>query len=272
MLAFKNFRTYFFRGMAALLPTILTIWIFFQCYLFIQGNIGKPINHGIVQLVVATTEWPVVMEDQKRSYAMKLYPELQGQASLIDMKIHDESFVQEVRTAIAEEFWVTGKGQVTGFLVAVVGVCFIGAFLASVVGRTLWRLIENMIANIPLISKVYPYIKQITDFVFMKKKMTFNQVVAIQYPRKGVWSVALVTGIGLKKVINAVEKEVLTVFVPSSPTPFTGYVIMTPKDETIELDMTVQEAMRFTISGGVITPAEHAAFEAMVKKGKEDDA
>lgn len=271
MLAFKNFRTYFLRGMAALLPTILTIWIFFQCYIFIQDNIGKPINKGIVRIIVATTDWPVVLEEQKRSYAPKLYQELQGQPGLIDVKIQDEEVVRKIRIAVGEEFWVTGKGQVTGFLVAIVGVCFIGAFLASVVGRTLWRIIENMLGNIPLISKVYPYIKQITDFVFTKKKMAFNQVVAIQYPRKGVWSVALVTGIGLKKVINTVEKEVLTVFVPSSPTPFTGYVIMAPKDETIELDMTVEEAMRFTISGGVITPSEHAAFEAMVNKEKENN-
>ena len=69
------------------------------------------------------------------------------------------------------------------------------------------------------------------------------------------------------------EKDFLTVFVPSSPTPFTGYVIMTPKDETIEVEMTVEEALRFTISGGVITPSEHEAFQALSTKeeNKVDD-
>lgn len=228
MQAFKNFRSYFFRGMAALLPTILTIWIFVQCYIFVQDKVSVYINKGVVLLITRFTE----------RYSVEFL----------------------------NDFWVDGPGRITGFFLAIIGVCFIGAFLASFAGRTIWRLIEKGFASIPLVKKVYPYIKQITDFVLAKKKLSFNKVVALQYPRKGVWSVGMVTGTGLKKIVNAREKEFLTVFVPSSPTPFTGYVIMTPKDETIELDMSIEEALRFTISGGVITPAEHEAFEAMKNK------
>ena len=231
MQAFKNFRTYFFRGMAALLPTILTIWIFVQSYLFIQNNVSRHINGFIVKLIrLVTHEW-------------------------------SEDFLIS--------FWVKGRGQITGFVVALVAVCILGALLASVVGKTLWRIFEKALARIPFVKKVYPYIKQITDFLLAKKRLSFNKVVAIQYPRKGIWSVALVTGSGLKKVNESKRKEFLTVFVPSSPTPFTGYVIITPKDETIELDMTIEEALRFTVSGGVITPAEHEAFEAMRSNEEE---
>ena len=102
-----------------------------------------------------------------------------------------------------------------------------------------------------------------------KKDLSFNEVVALQYPRKDTWSIGLVTGKGLKKISETERKELLTVFVPTSPTPFTGYVIMTPRDETIALDMTIEEAMRFTISGGVITPAEHKAFQALSGKSEE---
>ena len=225
MQALKNFRTYFFRGMAALLPTILTIWIFVQCYLFVQNRISIHINRGIVRLILEVTE---------------------------------DRYSQE----FLEEFWVYGNGQIAGFVLAIIGVCFIGAFLASFAGRTLWRMVEKGISRIPLVKKVYPYIKQITDFVLAKQKMSFNRVVALQYPRKGVWSVGMVTGAGLRKISESIQREFLTVFVPTSPTPFTGYVIITPKDETIELDMTVEEALRFTISGGVITPAEREAFRA----------
>lgn len=228
MRAFKNFRSYFFRGMAALLPTILTIWIFVQCYIFVQDKVSVYINKGVVLLITRFTE----------RYSVEFL----------------------------NNFWVDGPGRITGFFLAIIGVCFIGAFLASFAGRAIWRIIEKGFASIPLVKKVYPYIKQITDFVLAKKKLSFNKVVALQYPRKGVWSVGMVTGTGLKKIVNAHEKEFLTVFVPSSPTPFTGYVIMTPKDETIELDMSIEEALRFTISGGVITPAEHEAFEAMKNK------
>ncbi|MCD6395861.1 MAG: DUF502 domain-containing protein [Planctomycetes bacterium] len=233
MQATKNFRTYFFRGMAALLPTILTIWIFVQSYHFIQDRVSVHINRGLVWII----GW-----------------------------VSEGKWTHEFLT----DFWVDGAGKITGFFVAVVGVVFIGAFLASVMGRTLWHMFEKMLVNIPLVKKVYPYIKQITDFFLTKQNLTFNDVVALQYPRKGVWSVGMVTGAGLKKISDSLSKEFLTVFVPTSPTPFTGYVIMTPKDETIELDMTIEEALRFTISGGVITPAEQRAFEAMSNKDEND--
>lgn len=222
--ALKHFRSYFFRGMAALLPTILTIWIFVQCYVFIQDRISVHINRGVVQLILMSTE----------RYAKE---------ALVD-------------------FWVEGPGRVTGFFVAVVVVVFIGAFLASVMGRTIWRFFEKALVNIPLFRSVYPHIKQVTDFLLAKKDLTFSKVVALEYPRKGTWSIALVTGKGIKRVNTEAKDELLTVFVPSSPTPFTGYVILVPKSETIELDYTIEESLRFIISGGVVTPAEQLAFEA----------
>ena len=269
MQAFKNFRTYFFRGMAALLPTILTIWIFVQCYLFVKNNISTHINEGVVKVFMLTVDgYPYTTDDQKRAYAIEKDPTLSTKPEDLKQRITDADIIDGTRMKIAREYWVEGRGQITGFIVALVAVCILGALLASVVGKTLWRIFEKALARIPFVKKVYPYIKQITDFLLTKKKLSFNKVVAIQYPRKGVWSLALVTGSGLKKVNQSKRKEFLTVFVPSSPTPFTGYVIITPKDETIELDMTIEEALRFTVSGGVITPAEHEAFEAM-RSGEE---
>ena len=224
MHALRNFRTYFFRGMAALLPTILTIWIFVQCYVFIQDKISIHINKALVWLMLQSTDqW-------SRDF---LY-----------------------------NFWVTGPGKIAGFFITIIGVVIIGAFLASVMGRTLWHFFEKAWLNIPLIKQVYPYIKQVTDFFLSRKELSFSKVVALEYPRKGSWSIGLVTGKGLHKVVKDFKKEYLTVFVPTSPTPFTGYVIMVPKEETIEMDLTIEEALRFVISGGVITPMEHKAFQA----------
>jgi uncharacterized membrane protein len=228
MQALKNFRSYFFRGMAALLPTILTIWIFVQCYVFIQDKVSIHINGWIVKLIlVFSNNW-------------------------------DEQFLND--------FWVDGPGRITGFFVAIIGVCFIGAFLASVAGRTIWHYVERNLMRIPLVRQVYPYIKQVTDFFLAKKSLEFSKVVAFEYPRKDTWSVGLVTGTGLKKISLARATDFFTVFVPTSPTPFTGYVIMVPRAETIELEMSIEEALRFVISGGVITPTEHRAFEASRKE------
>ncbi len=210
--------------MAALLPTILTIWIFVQCYIFIQEKISVHINKALVWLMLQVTD----------------------------------QWSKEFLTA----FWVEGGGKVTGFFVTIIGVVMIGAFLASVVGRSLWHFFEKAWVNLPLVKQVYPYIKQITDFFLAKRELTFSQVVALEYPRRGSWSIGLVTGTGLRKVVDDFKKDYLTVFVPTSPTPFTGYVIMVPKEETIALDLTIEEGLRFVISGGVITPAEHRAFQA----------
>lgn len=220
----RNFRNYFLRGTAALLPTILTIWIFVQCYVFIQDKVSIHLNKGLVQLILFSTDH------------------------------YSKDFL--------ESFWVEGPGKITGFFVAILGVVFIGAFLASVMGKTIWHFFERALVSIPLFRSIYPHIKQVTDFLLAKKELAFNQVVAVEYPRKGMWSIGLVTGQGIKCVTAAAKKELLTIFVPTSPTPFTGYVVMTPKDETIELDYTIEEALRFVVSGGVITPAKQMAFEA----------
>jgi uncharacterized membrane protein len=200
-----------------------------QCYVFIQDKVSIHLNKGLVQLILLITDR------------------------------YSKDFL--------ESFWVDGPGKITGFFVAILGVVFIGAFLASVMGKTIWHFFERALARIPLFRSIYPHIKQVTDFLLTKKELAFSQVVAVEYPRKGAWSIGLVTGQGIKCVAAAAKKELLTVFVPTSPTPFTGYVIMTPKDETIELNYTIEEALRFVVSGGVITPAKQMAFEAEKLKG-----
>ena len=251
------------RGLAALLPTILTIWIFWQCYIFIQEKVSMPINRGVVKGLVAVIDWyPAITDEDKRAYLIARNPELVSSPDKLSRRLQAPATIRGTRLAVAERFWVYGRGQVTGFIIAIIGVCAIGAFLASVVGRTLWHMMEKALTNLPLIKQVYPYVKQVTDFFLAKKNLTFTKVVAFEYPRKGTWSIGLVTGTGLRKVVDTLSREFLTVFVPTSPTPFTGYVIMTPKEETIELDMTIEQALRYVISGGVITPGEHLAFEA----------
>ena len=270
MQAFKNFRTYFLRGMAALLPTVLTIWIFVQFYVFVQQKISVHINRGVVRLLVGVVDWyPPVTDEQKRAYAVREDPTLQNDPRALARRLDDRDIIRGTRIQVAEKYWVTGKGQFAGIIIAIIGVVFLGAFLYSVMGRTIYRIFEKTLMQLPLVKKVYPYIKQITDFILTKRQLSFTKVVALQYPRKGTWSIALVTGSGLEKIGQAVDKDFLTVFVPTSPTPFTGYVIITPKEDTIELDMTIEEALRFTISGGVISPAQREAFRSLTNKASE---
>ena len=217
----RRFKSYFLRGLAVLLPTVVTVWILVYIYLFIRSNISVHISRGLVRLIML----------------------IQGETGVSKEEL-TKIFVDGI------------AGSVLGVLMAFLAVCLIGALLASVLGKSLWRLIENFIMNTPFLRRVYPYVKQVTDFVFSQdeQQRMFSRVVAIEYPRKGIWSIALVTGSGLKQVVENVEKECLTVMIPNSPTPITGYVIIVPKEDTIALNLTVEEAFRFTISAGVITP------------------
>ncbi len=209
------------RGLAVLLPTVLTIWIFVWGYHFIQENISVYINRGIVLLVML----------------------LQGEQQYFSK----EDMVK---------FWVNGWGSIAGFLIALVAVCVVGATLASVVGRTLWRMVDKFIMNTPLLKQVYPYVKQITDFLLTRQEQreALLGVVAVEYPRKGIWSVGYVTGSGIRKIVEEKNKEFVTILIPTAPTPLSGFVIMVPKEDTIDLDMSIEEALRFIISAGVITP------------------
>jgi len=227
-----RFKSYFLRGLAVLLPTILTIWILIGAFGFVHNNISVYIKRGLQQLIL-----------------------LAG-GSEFELK----------------KLWIDAALTIAGFLIALTAVCIVGAMLASVVGRTLWRIIENFIMNTPLLRRVYPYVKQITDFFLTQEeqKKLFSRVVAVEYPRKGVWSIGFVTGSGIKKVVDSVKKEFLTVLIPTSPTPFTGFIIMVPKKQTIELDMTIEEALRFAVSAGVITPSTRHEPTALAEDKVED--
>jgi uncharacterized membrane protein len=146
------------------------------------------------------------------------------------------------------------KLHLLGFLIAIILVYFVGFFLASFIGRTFWRAAEGLLCRIPLIRAIYPNVKQVTDFLLTERKVEFAGVVALEYPRKGVWAIGLHVGGPMKPLQQKVSDELVTVFVPSSPTPFTGYVVQVPRSEVIELNLTIDEGLRFTISGGVIKP------------------
>ena len=219
-----RFKTYFLRGLAVLLPTVLTIWIFVAGYTFIEANISRHIAFGLNWLI------------------QRIVERIAGDSFIIE-----QHFDQRLMSVVL---------SVAGFLVALFVVFIVGALLASVVGRTLWRMIEKFIMNTPVLRQVYPYVKQVTDFLLTSGDQTrvFRRVVAVEYPRKGIWSLGFVTGSGIEKVVDNVKKEFLTILVPTSPTPFTGFVIMVPKKQTIELDVSIEEALRFTVSAGVVTP------------------
>jgi uncharacterized membrane protein len=171
-----------------------------------------------------------------------------------------ERMRRDLRRADLDKWWSARAFpmDLLGLAVAVVLIYMVGATLGSFFGRRLYRRAEGLVRKVPLIKHVYPSIKQVTDFFFgdgsEEQRLKFSRVVAVQYPRKGLWSVGLMTGDTLQLIQDAAGVPCITVFIPSSPTPFTGYVITVPKCDSIDLPITIDEALRFVISGGVIVP------------------
>ncbi|MEM8737473.1 MAG: DUF502 domain-containing protein [Planctomycetota bacterium] len=283
----KDFKTFFVRGLAIVLPTALTIWLLVIAYTFVNQKIAGPINAGVRAAVIRFADWPQpqdqdfvdIYDDLSRSrkdmWEIIEYEELRNRLGLLAvppgiarderlkwMKSQDD-IVFKARLHAFETHWDSIRlGELRllnliGIVLAIVLIYIAGVLVTSFIGRRFYRMGENMIARVPLIRSVYPAVKQVTDFFFgggAEGKVEFNRVVAVQYPRKGLWSVGLVTGDTMEFIERAAGKPCLTVFVPSSPTPFTGYVITVPREDTIDLPISVEEALKFAVSGGVVIP------------------
>ncbi|MCC6681520.1 MAG: DUF502 domain-containing protein [Phycisphaeraceae bacterium] len=273
-----GFRHFFFRGLAIVLPTALTIWLLVVAYQFVAETIATPINAGIRWVVLRSSPWPIASNEdfdtifeqlpatQKEQWATQSEYLVGTPSERLERRrlwMQQEPPLVEAARRVAIERWWDGVTVGTwrildliGLMVAIVLIYFVGVLLTSYVGRRLYARGEEMVNRIPLLRRVYPSIKQVTDFFFPgeDKALQFSRVVAVEYPRKGLWSVGLVTGTTMRRIEDRAGVSCLTVFVPSSPTPFTGYVITVPKADTIDLPITIEDAMKFAISGGVVVP------------------
>jgi uncharacterized membrane protein len=156
---------------------------------------------------------------------------------------------QKLRDEINEKY-----PDIIGLLLAFVIIFLVGVLITTFAGRTLKHLWERAVSSLPLVRKLYPYTKQLTEFLFEEKKTSeFRSVALVEYPRKGIFALGFPTGeIRLHTSPDAVKK--ITMFIPSSPTPFTGYTIIVDESELTPLHITVEEAIRFCITGGVVKP------------------
>ena len=147
-----------------------------------------------------------------------------------------------------------------------------GKLFAVGIGRIFWHWFESLINRVPIIRNVYSSVKQVTDFAFSENEIEFTRVVAVEYPRKGIWSIGFVTGESFADIRKAVGEPMLSVLMPTSPMPATGFTITVRKSETIELDISIDQAIQFCVSCGVVLPglspakASRSAIEGQVRR------
>jgi uncharacterized membrane protein len=230
----QDFRRFFLRGLAALMPTLITLWLLMKVWEFLWGSIGVYIILGLRRLAAATAP----LSNTAARVAQR--PELSVDPRNLPWYV-----------------------QLTGVVLAMILVYLVGLFAGNFIGRTAWRMAERAVMRIPLIRAIYPAVKQVTDFVLSDKTSQFagTRVVAVEPHAKGIWSIGLVTGPGIRPLSESIGAETITVFVPSSPTAFSGYVLVVPRESVIELPLTVEQAMRLLVSGGVIDPHTRAELQ-----------
>jgi uncharacterized membrane protein len=130
----------------------------------------------------------------------------------------------------------------------------VGKFLAAGIGRFFHNQFEALITRVPLVSNVYTSVKQVTDFAFTEPDLDISRIVAVEYPRKGIWSIAFATGDSMLDIEAAANEPVMSVLIPTSPMPFTGFTITVKKSETIDMNLTLDQAFQFIFSCGVVVP------------------
>jgi len=257
----------FLRGLAVLLPSVLTLWLLVKAYQFIDSAIAEPINTGIRSAFIQIPKhFPQIANSLAIGPDHDALVEAANAQNITEnspawIELSGEVFAESVNTWWAEHAWM----NLLGLAVAAIIVYISGRLVGGFIGRTIYKRLEKLMVTVPVISKVYPYIKQLVDFLISDSdKPKFSRVVAVEYPRKGIWSVGFMTGDSLR-TIEAKLPDSVTIFIPSSPTPFTGYTITVAKCDTIALPITVEEAIRFAVSGGVLVP-DHQALENGLKQ------
>ncbi len=164
-------------------------------------------------------------------------------ASLIPVKYHPETYLP---------FAVPGLGV----LIVVLALTIIGALTAGFLGRLVVRVYESLLNRMPVIRGVYSALKQILETVLAQQSQAFRDAVLVEYPRRGIWAIAFIMGRTEGEVQNLTEEECVNIFLPTTPNPTSGFLLFVPRKELVSLTMSVEEALKMVISGGIVTPPD----------------
>ena len=150
-------------------------------------------------------------------------------------------------------FHVPGLGAVLTFAILLVT----GAIAANFFGARLIAMWEGLLGRIPFVKSIYHSVKQVSDTLLSESSNAFRKVLLVEFPHRDSWSIAVLTGSPSAPIASLLEGEHVTVYVPTTPNPTSGYVVLVPRSRVREVDMTVDEALKYIISMGVVAPKPH---------------
>ncbi|MHC4840438.1 MAG: DUF502 domain-containing protein [Planctomycetota bacterium] len=283
----------FFKGLSILLPALITIAIFAWAWDILSKYVVELSIRGIDSIKVfeprkMTAEELTFLDDE--NFHQPLGPDgkptagpppheienlKNGRPKLGDLPPETQGMTPPFQERSVLQFildsndWHREYDKVNGdvrsyhwfeyLLSAVLGiivVILLGFGTRNFFGRKLGQLLEWFVTRVPVIKSIYPHAKQLVQFFFSDddKRIEFDTVAIIEYPRHGLWSLVFVTGSGMQTLQRKTGKRLVTIYVPSSPAPMTGYTMFIAAEDVLPVDLSVEEAMKLIISGGVLTP------------------
>jgi uncharacterized membrane protein len=251
------------RGLTGFIPPLLTVVILLWLFGTLHYYVLEPVTQGTKAVLARYMASQQLVRDDSRSGYVKTSDE---QPTYAPAKVYktvaefDGPSTTSMYTGrklyeryVDIEFkWYYVVPWLLGIFIVVL--YFLGKLLAGRLGQFIWDQIERMIHRLPLVRNVYSAIKQVTDFVLNHKEFQFSRVVAVEYPRKNTWSIGFVTSESFADIHRVVNEPIIAVLIPASPWSLTGYTTTVLKSETIELDITVDQALEFIVSCGVVIP------------------
>ncbi|MDP6707284.1 MAG: DUF502 domain-containing protein [Alphaproteobacteria bacterium] len=154
-----------------------------------------------------------------------------------------------------------------GLIVMIAVLTLIGFLAANLFGRLLIQIGERIVNRMPVVRSLYNGLKQIAETVLQQSSNAFRQVVMVEYPRRGIWALAFLTSETEGEVQRRTDDQLVSVFLPTTPNPTSGFLLLVPKEDVIYLDMTVEEAAKMIISAGVVVPPDRTAPAATIVPG-----
>jgi uncharacterized membrane protein len=148
-----------------------------------------------------------------------------------------------------------------GLVIGVVVLTLVGALTAGYLGRILLRVGERVVARMPVVRSIYSTVKQIFETVLASKSDTFREVVLLEWPREGMWTIAFVTARPDGEIAEQAGPDAVAVYVPTTPNPTSGYLMYVPRRALVTLPMSVEEGIKLVISGGIVAPPRAAAIK-----------
>jgi uncharacterized membrane protein len=269
----RAFRSAVLRGMGVVFPPLLTILIFIWAIGTTRVYLLEPVTDGVRESLVwwladIRDDIPLIVPGQQTvTIDGRIYCRL-GDDTFIPQSVYER-----VRKGVGSQpLPQTGKAYYRQYvdltylqpyfavpfflLVFVLLLYLLGKFMAAGIGSMFANLLDQGIRRLPLVRSVYSGVKQVSDFLITGREMQFRRIVAVEFPRKGVWSLGFVTSEGLLDIREAAKQPVVTVLVPYSPLPVTGCTITVLKCDCIDLNMTIDQALQFIVSCGVVVPPQ----------------